>query len=85
MLVVNIIISFCRAFYNRSGAVEHRIIEIRRQYMAGPFVWDLVSAIPFREVVAAFGSGEHKYVTWLQLPRMFACWRLVAVVKEIQV
>lgn len=53
--------------------------------MAGPFVFDILSAIPFREIVAGFGSGDHKYATWLQLPRMFACWRLVAVVQKLQV
>lgn len=82
--VLNIILSFCRAFYNRNGVVEYRMKDIRQHYMGGPFVLDLLSSIPFRELFAAYGS-DHKHATWLQLPRLLACWRIMAWVQEIQV
>lgn len=83
-LVLDILVSWCRAFYNRNGVVEYRMGEIRQHYMAGTFILDVFSCLPFREIFAAYGS-VHQHSTWLQLPRLFACWRLVAWVQKIQV
>ena len=85
LLLVHVLISFCRAFYNDKGVIVHEPKAIRQHYMH-TYLWiDIAACVPVYELVDAYGGGESKYAAWLRLPNILCAYRLVLLWRRLQV
>ena len=62
LLLCDMAINLCRAFYNTNGVLVYRAAAIRRAYVANTFFFDLVAAMPFDWLVVANGHVSEGYV-----------------------
>jgi Ion transport protein len=70
LLLVDMCVNSCRAFYNEKGVLMSDLKQIRLHYMSHTFILDLVAAMPFQLLVIANGQVNEGYAAWLRLPKM---------------
>jgi hypothetical protein len=77
LLVVDIVLTCCRAFYSANGTIVYTPAAIRRAYFADRFPLDVVSAVPLTTILWLYGDMTHPAAPWLRLPRvlcMYSVW-----------
>jgi hypothetical protein len=62
LLLLDMVINLCRAFYNANGVLVYKSRAARQAYVARTFFFDLVAAMPFDWLVVANGNVSDKYV-----------------------
>ena len=84
LLIVDMIVHFCRAYHNSKGALVYDLKAIRTRYLSESFILDIVAALPLQTLVAFNGSVNAGYVAWLRLPKMIRIYRLIKLHMALQ-
>ena len=56
--VLDVVINFRTAFFDRQGVLEERPRAIANHYLRGWFLWDLISCLPLQMLSQVFGPGD---------------------------
>lgn len=75
-LVLDVALTFCRAYYADSGLLISRPRYIRSAYMSSAFYLDVLSRAPFDLILRAYGAAHHQGAAWLRLPRVLSAYAL---------
>lgn len=83
LLVLDMVVSLFRAFYDEQGVVRYNLKSIRVHYINGNFFFDLVAAMPFKVLVQINGDVNYAYASWLRLPKMLRIYRMLELYKRM--
>jgi hypothetical protein len=77
LLLVDIVLTCCRAFYSANGAIVYNAASIRSTYFANRFALDVLASFPLTVILWVYGVLDHPAAPWLRLPRilcMYSVW-----------
>lgn len=72
--ILDILVTFFRAYYLPNGTMIYDPQAIRLHYTSDRLLLDLVSFFPFDVVLALFAAAHHPFAGFIRIPRMLSLY-----------
>jgi hypothetical protein len=72
--ILDIFVTFFRAFFLPNGTLVYNLMEIRIYYISRRLLTDLVAFFPLDVIMSVYAAASHPYFGFIRLPRMLAVY-----------